>query len=634
MAHIESLLSARLFLVPQIAGNRIFFLSDLSGHLSLYRMKYGGSVPEPLLPPNIALQNPHLIEGQSYYTFPDLDKILIMIDKDGDENYQPMLVSMSGGFPVPAFGDHFQGSRVFISHCDPEHNIVYLNAESLTEQNQIAYQGDLKTGKLTKIGESKWGNKISGVSESDTRAILIDKYSFGDHVLYLWKKGKGQPKRLYGIPIESRLEGTSVSVNAIRSCHFTLGGGLLFSTGLLQDTFGLGYLHVERPDQLKEVNLEGTIHSGDGELVKLIHLKNDRFTIMYNIDGISWMYEGIFNESDLTMTLQYVICGQGILSDGVVDDVFYDRKSNRYIFAFSTASSPTQIYTVEGKKRKKIYRHTNERILGIPPEHLSRGEEYPFISYDGARISARLYLPPKGLGFKGSRPLVYYIHGGPQSQERPDFAWFSMPLIQFLVQNGFAVFVPNVRGSTGYGLNFAKQVDRDWGGKDRLDHVHAMTEILPKDHRLDVTRAGVIGRSYGGYMSLTLASRHPEFWKAAVDMFGPYDLLTFMDRIPETWKPLFSISVGDPDKDRDFLIERSPRTYMDDLSCPLLVIQGKNDPRVVEEESRDLVNNLRAKGKQVELLVFQNEGHDVLKYDNRVACYNTITEFFKEHLQP
>jgi len=167
-------------------------------------MKYGGSVPEPLLPPNIALQNPHLIEGHPYYTFPDLDKILIMIDKDGDENYQPMLVSMSGSFPVPAFGDHFQSSRVFISHCDPEHNLVYLNAESLAEQNQIAYQGDLKTGKLTKIGESKWGNKISGVSESDTRAILIDKYSFGDHVLYLWKKGKGQPKRLYGIPIGSR----------------------------------------------------------------------------------------------------------------------------------------------------------------------------------------------------------------------------------------------------------------------------------------------------------------------------------------------------------------------------------------------------------------------------------------------
>ena len=77
--------------------------------------------------------------------------------------------------------------------------------------------------------------------------------------------------------------------------------------------------------------------------------------------------------------------------------------------------------------------------------------------------------------------MVYYIHGGPQSQERPDFAWFSMPLIQFLTLRGFAVFVPNVRGSTGYGLSYTKHVDKDWGGKDRLDHVHAMTKVLPKD---------------------------------------------------------------------------------------------------------------------------------------------------------
>ncbi|MEK7276194.1 MAG: prolyl oligopeptidase family serine peptidase, partial [Chloroflexota bacterium] len=138
--------------------------------------------------------------------------------------------------------------------------------------------------------------------------------------------------------------------------------------------------------------------------------------------------------------------------------------------------------------------------------------------------------------------------------------------------------------------------------------------------------------SYGGYMTLTLASRHPELWSAAVDMFGPYDLFTFMDRIPETWKPYFALAVGDPAKDADFLRERSPRTHMDQITCPLLVIQGKNDPRVVERESRDVVEGLRAQGKQAEYLVFENEGHDVLKYENRVRCYNEITEFFKKHL--
>ena len=135
-------------------------------------------------------------------------------------------------------------------------------------------------------------------------------------------------------------------------------------------------------------------------------------------------------------------------------------------------------------------------------------------------------------------------------------------------------------------------------------------------------------------MTLTLAGRHPNLWAAAVDMFGPYDLLTFVERIPETWKPYFAIAVGDPAKDGEFLVERSPRTYMDDLNCPMMVIQGRNDPRVVERESRDLVEDMKAKGKDVDILVFENEGHDVLKFENRVTCYNAITDYFKKYLQP
>ncbi len=137
-------------------------------------------------------------------------------------------------------------------------------------------------------------------------------------------------------------------------------------------------------------------------------------------------------------------------------------------------------------------------------------------------------------------------------------------------------------------------------------------------------------------MTLTLAGRHPELWSAAVDMFGPYDLLTFVERIPPTWKPYFKLILGDPENptEREFLIERSPKTYLHQLQCPLLVIQGKNDPRVVEAESRDLVEALRAQGKTVEYLMFENEGHDVLKFENRVRCYQAITDFFVRYLKP
>jgi len=211
-----------------------------------------------------------------------------------------------------------------------------------------------------------------------------------------------------------------------------------------------------------------------------------------------------------------------------------------------------------------------------------------------------------------------------------------MPLIQYFNLRGFAVFVPNVRGSTGYGLSYTKHVDRDWGGQDRLDHVHAMTKVLPKDKRLDVSRSAVVGRSYGGYMTLMQAGLHPDLWKASCDMFGPYDLLTFSDRIPETWKPYFKLSIGDPDKaeERAQLVERSPKTHLHNMAAPMLVIQGRNDPRVVAAESEDLVRELKNQGKEIDLLIFEDEGHDVLKYENRVACYNAIVDFFGKHLKP
>jgi dipeptidyl aminopeptidase/acylaminoacyl peptidase len=366
------------------------------------------------------------------------------------------------------------------------------------------------------------------------------------------------------------------------------------------------------------------------------HLQGDRYAVYYNIDGCSWMYEGVFDPRRRVMRLKYVLVGDEPLDNGELEHADYDKEQDVFILSFSTAVAPSQLWTIEGRTRRDYMLHTNEKVLGIPEEHLSKGEDASYTSFDGLRVSARLYLPAKSLGFKGRRPVVYYVHGGPQGQERPNFAWFSMPLIQFLTLRGFAVFVPNVRGSTGYGLTYTKYVDRDWGGRDRLDHVHAMKKVLPKDRRLDVSRAAVVGRSYGGYMTLTLAGRHPDLWKASCDMFGPYDLLTFSDRIPETWKPYFKLAIGDPAKpeERAHLVERSPRTYLQHMAAPMLVIQGRNDPRVVAAESEDLVKNLRAKGKKIDLLIFEDEGHDVLKYENRVTCYNAITDFFAKHLKP
>jgi len=634
MYQISSMLSARLFQSPKLVKGRIYFISNLSGRNSLYVMDYGGDVPQPLLPPDIALQNPHLIGGESYFVFQKQNKILVMLDHDGDENYQPMEIPLDGGFPQPCFNNALAGTRCHLITCDRKAGLAYISAESRTEPVQTTYCGDMATGEVTKIAASPYGAFPAAFNSAHSKVVVADSYAVGDTVLYLWDKKSGDKKLVYGVPLEQRKEGQEVPLNGIGSVAFTPDEkGLLLNCAIYSDAYSPAYLRLKQPQETQPVKVKRIHHKGQGELVQIDALEGGMYGVVYNIDGCSWLYEAEFDPRQRTLSLKHVICGQGQLSNGMLDAYYYDADSDTFVLTFSTATSPTQIYTVEGKKRKWGVQHTKERVLGIPADLLAPGEDASYTSFDGTRISARLYLPSPELGFAGKRPLVYYVHGGPQGQERPDFSWFSMPLIQFLALNGFAVFVPNVRGSTGYGLSYTKQVDHDWGGKDRLDHVHAMG-LLANDKRLDTGRASVVGRSYGGYMTLELAGRHPELWKAAVDMFGPFNLLTFLERIPATWKPYYDISLGNPEKDHDFLVDRSPQTYIDQITCPLLVIQGKNDPRVIEAESHDLVNHLKETGKQVEYLMFENEGHDVLKYENRIRCYTEITEFFKKYLNP
>ena len=161
-------------------------------------------------------------------------------------------------------------------------------------------------------------------------------------------------------------------------------------------------------------------------------------------------------------------------------------------------------------------------------------------------MPARLYLPAPALGFEGKRPVVFYIHGGPQGQERPDFTWFSMPLIQFLTLNGLAVFVPNVRGSHGYGMDYVKRVDRDWGGLDRLDHVAGLASL--EDHpRVDMNPGG-----RGGPLVRRLHDAHAggdaprAYGRPRWTCSARSTCLAFLERIPETWKPYFRIVLGHP----------------------------------------------------------------------------------------
>ncbi len=181
---IESLLSARLFLNPQLAGDKLYFISDLAGRLSLYRMDVGGSVPEPLLPPGIALQNPELLGGYAFYVLPDLDRIVLMLDQDGDENYQPRVIPLDGGFPEPLNEEAFGGMRTHLLDVDEETGTAYAAAESREEAKLFGMRIDLATGEVEILGEGMHGPYPVAWTRDHSRAVLGDGYTAGDVVLY------------------------------------------------------------------------------------------------------------------------------------------------------------------------------------------------------------------------------------------------------------------------------------------------------------------------------------------------------------------------------------------------------------------------------------------------------------------
>jgi len=142
----------------------------------------------------------------------------------------------------------------------------------------------------------------------------------------------------------------------------------------------------------------------------------------------------------------------------------------------------------------------------------------------------------------------------------------------------------------------------------------------------------LLGGSYGGYMALLLHGRHADYFKAVIDIFGPSNLFSFIDSVPEFWKPYMNQWVGDPVKDKERLTVDSPITYLDGMIKPMAVVQGANDPRVVKQESDQIVEALRAKGRDVDYLVFEDEGHGFSKKENEIAAYKKLIEFFDQNL--
>jgi len=318
--------------------------------------------------------------------------------------------------------------------------------------------------------------------------------------------------------------------------------------------------------------------------------------------------------------------GQGVIAFAMAcGPVRLTSDGSEVYFTFSSPTTPGDLWR---------YRRAEDRLtrlttspFEIAPERLALPEAGEVTSFDGVKVPLFSYRPPE-VPTGAPLPVVVLVHGGPEGQSVLNFN----PVIQALVLAGYAVVVPNVRGSTGYGKTYASLDDTT----KRLDSVKDLEAI----HRwlasagFDPERAALWGGSYGGYMVLAGCAFQPELWAAGVDIVGISDLVTFLENTSSYRRAVREREYGSLEHDRSFLESASPLRRVDAMRAPLFVIHGANDPRVPLSEAEQLVSSLEARGVPCELSVYYDEGHGLAKLANRLDAYPKAIAFLSRVLHP
>lgn len=301
---------------------------------------------------------------------------------------------------------------------------------------------------------------------------------------------------------------------------------------------------------------------------------------------------------------------------GITGPLRFSQDSTKACYTFVSASEPGDAWVYDFETRETT-RLTNSPC-DVPRETFVHPELHRYESFDGESIPAFVFRPKAG----EPAGVVVTIHGGPESQYVPSFN----PITQYLVAQGFAVVAPNVRGSTGYGKRFHHLDDV----RKRLDSVkdlaslHSWLKAMPE---VDANRVALMGGSYGGYMVLAGLAFQPELWAAGVDVVGISSLVTFLENTSAYRRRFREREYGSLERDREFLLEASPITKVDEIRAPLLIIHGANDPRVPLSEAEQIHKILSEKGVECELLVYHDEGHGLAKLKNRMDAYPKVADF-------
>lgn len=581
-------------------GLKLGWIAVKGARLTVHLKQIGGdkvTTLSPALPANI----------YGFIWTPDSRRILYWQDQSGNENYHIYLAD-SGHPDHPAVDlTPFENTRAGIHRIvrtDPDNVLITHNQRDKTVYD--LYRVNLKSYKQTMVAQNP-GDVLSWLTDNEGNLRgRFRKKTNEMRMLEIIQPPGITWKALIALDLEDVLQVLSFTADGQAVWAHSNRGRDRISLVLMDLATGTEKLIYEAPN----VDLSKTFISYQTKK-PLVAVSFPDYQKLHFFDPQAEEDARIFLDRH-PLALK-------------IDSADYDER----LFTVTTyTDKSSEYYLFNRDTRQKILLH--RKPISKYQDLLATVKPVSFKSRDGLTIHGYLTLP-KGTPGKGL-PMVLLVHGGPTARDY----WGYSSTTQFLANRGYAVLQINYRGSTGYGRAFLEASRGEFAGKMHTDLIDGVDWAVAQGIA-DAQKIAIFGRSYGGYATLVGLTFTPDIFACGVDVFGVSNLVTFMQSVPKYWKnrmPYWYKYVGNPNdpEDRRRMKAQSPLFRVDQIKRPLLIVQGANDARVKQQESDQIVTAMREAGKAVEYIIFQNEGHSLRKWQNRIIFYRKLEDFLAGHL--
>ncbi len=575
--------------------SKLLVSSNRSGIYNMYTVASSGGEFIP-----VTASDSSSVFSISY--FPEDERMLFRMDNNGDEIYHIFLRDSDGSHKdlTP-----FEGARASFYGWAEDDKSFFFTSNQRDKRYMDLYEMDLESYTPTLLYQNNEGYNVAGISNNKQYLPLSKSINTNDSDLFLYSfKDKSMTK-------------INLNQSANSSEDFSQDDSALYYT--TDDGAEFSYLmKYNISDGTREKVMER-----DWDIMGSGFTEHGTYQVTYiNEDG-----KNVIEVKD-------VASGKNIelpkFDYASITNVGFSKDEKTMSFYAGGSNTPSNlfVYDLETKRQNQITDVLNSEIEG---DHLVTAEVIRFNSFDGVEIPAIYYKPHQATA-ENKVPALVWVHGGPGGQSRQNFS----SLIQYLVNHGYAILAVNNRGSSGYGKTFYQMDDLNHGDKDLKDCVEGKN-WLAKQAEIDPEKIGIMGGSYGGYMTMAALTYTPEEFAVGVNLFGVTNWIRTLRSIPPWWesfKDALYKELGDPNSADSVRLKKiSPLFHTDKVTKPLIVLQGSQDPRVLQVESDEIVAGVRKNGVPVEYVLFEDEGHGFVKKENQIEAYSKVLEFLDIYLK-